>query len=145
MLTSKQLAKNGGLHLVPGKTAPTGNRVIHQDRAALAAEINEHFRPSNPEERFLIDTIVTNRSRLRLLRSVEADLWNHADPAAPSFTKVLRTLGQLLTLIHSCQDNYFRALQALEPPKAPVASSGKRPRKPKSQPPAIAPNPPEAA
>jgi hypothetical protein len=153
MLTPKQLAKTSRLYLVPGKTAPTENR-IHQDRSA---EFNEHFSPSNPEERSLIDTILTNRSRLHLLRSVEADLWNHAAPAEPSFVKVLRTLAQLETLIHSCQDNYVRALQALQsqetsqpqPSKDTSAAQwlrlGKVRNGSKSQTPVLTPNPPEAA
>jgi hypothetical protein len=49
-----------------------------EDLADLAAEYHEHHSPANPNDRFLVDTLIANEWRLRRLRRVEADLWEHA-------------------------------------------------------------------
>jgi len=60
---------------------------------------------SDPTKRILVDAVIANQSRLRLLRSVEADLSRYA-PASG-------TLIQLQQLIDACRHNYRRALQEL--------------------------------
>jgi hypothetical protein len=54
-----------------------------EDLAELATEYHELHSPANPEERFLVDTLVNNEWRLRRLRLVEAD------PGNPQSTPIL--------------------------------------------------------
>src|SRR5580700_5023183 len=99
MPTAKQTAanrmnsqKSTGPRTPEGKAASRFNALKHgifattqimfdesaEDLAELAAEYHEHHRPSNPEERFLVDTLVHDEWRLRRMRRVEADLWRTA-------------------------------------------------------------------
>lgn len=66
------------------------------------------MQPSDPMKRVLVGAVIANQSRLRILRSVEADLSQYA-PASG-------TLMQLQQLIDSCHCNYRRFLQELRRP-----------------------------
>jgi hypothetical protein len=46
-----------------------------EDLAELAAEYHDHHSPADPNQRFLVDTLVHNEWRLRRMRRVEAELW----------------------------------------------------------------------
>jgi hypothetical protein len=99
MPTAKQTAanrmnsqKSTGPRTPEGKAASRFNALKHgifattqimfdesaEDLAELAAEYHEHHNPADPEQRFLVDTLVSNEWRLRRLRRVEAELWQGA-------------------------------------------------------------------
>ena len=46
--------------------------------AQLAAEYNAEFHPTTPRQRDLVDTLVHNEWKIRRLRAIETDLWEHA-------------------------------------------------------------------
>ena len=84
--------KSTGPRTTQGKAASRYNALKHgifattqimfdekaEDLAELAAEYHEHHNPADPEQRFLVDTLVNNEWRLRRLRRVEAELWQSA-------------------------------------------------------------------
>ena len=99
MPTAKQTAANhtnsqqsAGPRTTTGKAESRYNAVKHgifattqimfdekaEDLAELAAEYHQHHNPTNPNQRFLVDTLINNEWRLRRLRRVEAELWEHA-------------------------------------------------------------------
>jgi hypothetical protein len=97
------------------------------DLAELAAEYHEHHSPANSKERFLVDTLVNNEWRLRRLRRVEAELWEHATnnfmaantevPACTSgdaFATDSATFERLQRVVNSCERAYHRALKELQ-------------------------------
>src|ERR1700691_4837836 len=102
MPTAKQTAanrmnsqKSTGPRTTEGKAASRYNALKHgiyattqimfdekaEDLAELAAEYPQHPPPADPDQRFLVDTLVNNEWRLRRLRRVEAELWEHATNA----------------------------------------------------------------
>ena len=97
------------------------------DLAELAAEYHQQHRPANSVERFLVDTLIHNEWRLRRLRRVEAELWDHAtnvflqeNPAidacssGDSFVTGALPFERLQRLVNSCERNYHRALNQLQ-------------------------------
>jgi hypothetical protein len=97
-----------------------------EDLADLAAEYHGQYSPANPKERFLVDTLVNNEWRLRRLRRVEAELWEHATntflaanseaPACSSgdaFASASPTFERLQRVVNSCERTYHRALKKL--------------------------------
>src|ERR1700684_879106 len=99
MPTAKQTAanrmnsqKSTGPRTTEGKAASRFNAVKHgifattqimfdekaEDLAELAAEYHEHHNPADPDQRFLVDTLIANEWRLRRLPRVEAELWDTA-------------------------------------------------------------------
>jgi hypothetical protein len=97
-----------------------------EDLAGLAAEYHEHHSPAEPGQRFLVDTLVNNEWRLRRLRRVEAELWEHATntflaanteaPACSSgdaFATASPTFERLQRVANSCERIYHRALKEL--------------------------------
>src|SRR5580698_1248312 len=99
MPTAKQAAasranaqKSTGPRTAQGKAASRFNALKHgiyaqhqimfdekaEDLAELAAEYHEQYSPTDANERFLVDTLVTNEWRLRRTRRVEADFWYRA-------------------------------------------------------------------
>jgi len=148
MPTAKQTAanrtnsqKSTGPGTTAGKAASSYNALKHgifattqimfdekaEDLAALAAEYHEHHHPADPEQRFLVDTLVNNEWRLRRLRRVEAELWDHATnaylaqnaeaPACTSgdaFATGAPTFERLQRIVNSCERIYHRAHKDLE-------------------------------
>jgi len=122
-----------------------------EDLAELAAEYHHQYSPANPKERFLVDTLIANEWRLRRMRRVEAELWEHATnafllkniqvPACSSgdaFATASEQFLRLQRVINSCERNYHRALQELEVARA----HGLRSQEPETSPaPAAAPTP----
>ena len=97
-----------------------------EDLAELAAEYHEHHSPADPGQRFLVDTLINNEWRLRRLRRVEAELWEHATnafmagnteaPACSSgdaFATAAPTFERLQRVVNSCERTYHRALKEL--------------------------------
>jgi hypothetical protein len=93
-----------------------------EDLAELAAEYHVQYSPANPKERFLVDTLVNSEWRLRRLRRVEAELWEHATnaflvnnteaPACSSgdaFATATPTFVHLQQVVNSCERTYHRA------------------------------------
>jgi len=94
--------------------------------AELAAELHEQYRPADATERFLVDTLVHNEWRLRRMRRVEADLWEHASdtflginmelPECSSgdcFATAAFAFERLQRIVNSCERSYHRALKEL--------------------------------
>jgi hypothetical protein len=97
------------------------------DLAELAAEYHELHNPADSAQRFLVDTLVHNEWRLRRLRRVEAELWDHATntflaenteaPACSSGDAFATASGEFLRLqrvVNFCEQNYHRALKELK-------------------------------
>ena len=98
-----------------------------EDLAELAAEYHEHHSPADPEQRFLVDTLVSNEWRLRRLRRVEAELWQSASnvfleknteaPACSSgdaFATAAPNFERLQRIVNACERAYHRALKQLK-------------------------------
>jgi hypothetical protein len=174
MPTAKQTSANRtnsqkptGPRTTAGKAAPRYNALKHgifattqimfdesaEELAELAAEYHEHHSPADSGQRFLVDTLVNNEWRLRRLRRVEAELWEHATnafladnadaPACSSgdaFATGAPTFERLQRVVNSCERIYHRALKEL----AVARAHGLRGSKPESEPapaPAAAPQP----
>ena len=152
MPTPKQTAanrmnsqKSTGPRTTEGQAATRFNAVKHgifattqimfdesaEDLAELAAEYHEHHNPADPEQRFLVDTLVNNEWRLRRLRRVEAELWqsasnvfleNNAEAAACSsgdaFATAAPTFDRLQRIVNACERAYHRALKELKVARA---------------------------
>jgi hypothetical protein len=157
MPTAKQTAanrmnsqKSTGPRTAEGKAASRYNAVKHgifattqimfdesaEDLAELAAEYHEHHNPADPEQRFLVDTLVSNEWRLRRLRRVEAELWGTAANAAPAssssgdaFATAAPTFERLQRVVNACERAYHRALKQLKVGQAfPPANPGPLPQ-----------------
>jgi hypothetical protein len=137
--------KSTGPRTTAGKAASRYNALKHgifattqimfdekaEDLAELAAEYHEHHSPADPEQRFLVDTLVNSEWRLRRLRRVEAELWGHATTAflennteAPAcssgdaFATAAPIFDRLQRVVNSCERTYHRALKELRVARA---------------------------
>jgi hypothetical protein len=94
------------------------------DLAGLADEYHQHHSPADPGQRFLVDTLINSEWRLRRLRRVEAELWehatntflaNHTEAAACSsgdaFATASPVFERLQRVVNSCERTYHRALK----------------------------------
>jgi hypothetical protein len=94
--------------------------------AELAAEYHQHHSPANPDERFLVDTLIHSEWRLRRMRRTEAELWEHATnaflaknmeaPACSSgdaFATASGEFERLQRIANSCDRTYHRSLKEL--------------------------------
>jgi hypothetical protein len=97
-----------------------------EDLAELAAELHGQYSPADPTQRFLVDTLIHNEWRLRRLRNVEADLWDHAAQSyledrpelqtagsGAAFTECAPAFERLQRIVNCCERNYHRALKEL--------------------------------
>jgi hypothetical protein len=97
------------------------------DLAELAAEYHQQYSPADPKERFLVDTLVANEWRLRRIRRVEAELWEHASnaflaenievpacSAGDAFATGSERFVRLQRIVNSCERAYHRALKELQ-------------------------------
>ena len=123
------------------------------DLAELAAEYHQQYSPAGPKERFLVDTLVHNEWRLRRMRRVEAELWEHATnaflaenievPACSSgdaFATGSEQFVRLQRIVNSCERAYHRALKELQAQAA--RAHGLRSSQPEPRPaPATTPQP----
>ena len=135
-----------------------------EDLAELDAEYREQHAPANPTERALVDTLIHNEWRLRRMRRVEADLWQHAantyliqnteQEACNSGEAFVSTAGpfeRLQRIVNACERNYHRALKELRVAQAqPLAQRTPQPQESKPGSPNLAslqqnPNPPAPA
>ena len=147
MATAKQIAasransqKSTGPRTTAGKAASRFNALKHgihaqsqimfsesaEDLAELAAEYHELHSPANPEERFLVDTLVNNEWRLRRLRCVEAELWRAASQlfvdthevqecrSGDAFTGSGPAFERLQRIVNSCERHYRNARKDLQ-------------------------------
>jgi len=132
--------KSTGPRTTQGKAASRYNALKHgihaqhqimfdesaEDLAELAAEYHEHHSAADPDQRFLVDTLIANEWRIRRLRRVEAELWEHATntfmaenteaPACSSgdaFATAAPTFERLQRVVNSCERTYHRALKEL--------------------------------
>jgi hypothetical protein len=92
---------------------------------ALAEQYRARFQPATPEQRLMIDTLVTADWRLRRYRKVEAQLWEFGIGDAGSALKENCPLGyvfyrrddtfiRLQRCIDSAERSCYRALEKLE-------------------------------
>jgi hypothetical protein len=97
------------------------------DLTDLAAEYHHQYSPADSTQRFLVDALIANEWRLRRLRRVEAELWEHATnifmaanleaPACSSgdaFATASPTFERLQRIENSCERAYHRALKELQ-------------------------------
>ena len=191
MATAKQSAasranaqKSTGPRTTAGKAACRYNALKHgihaqsqimfdetvEDLAELDAEVRDQYKPANPTERNLVDTLIHNEWRLRRMRVVEAALWDHAgniflaehtEPtcnSAHAFTAGASAFERLQRIVNSCERNYHRALKELQhqqvirlkaeqspqPQESTTTSESSAPFRQTPEAPApTAPNPPE--
>jgi len=173
MSTAKQIAANRrnaqkatGPRTTAGKSTSRFNALKHgifathqimfdetaEDLAELAAEYHEHHRPSNPEERFLVDTLVHNEWRLRRMRRVEADLWRTATilfevhnlvndlpidgpvTSGDAFHTDSSIFERLQRIVSSCERSYHRARKELAARAQCVRTEETEPAHPAAQP-----------
>jgi hypothetical protein len=105
--------------------------IAGEDPAGLAVLIKEYhdrWLPTTPEQRLLVDTLVTNDWLLRRLNRVESQLWEHRSPP-PDFAHPQVALAHALLFegvdfdrvqrrMNSAQRNFQSALRDLERLKA---------------------------
>ena len=120
---------------------------------ALTAEYFERWRPTTPEARALVDSLISNEWILRRLRRAEADLWNYRLLDLSSggsennhmLGKVTHYGGEIFTRLQrrldSVERNYHRALKELQRLQSDSAleetnpNSPERPFRPRPEPP----------
>ncbi len=163
--------KSTGPRSPAGKAASRFNALKHgidaraqcipgESRAALdelAAEYHERFAPSTPEQRCLVDTLISCEWDLRRYRAAGAQLWQVATrkgitsgralPLAEGFDFCEHTFMRLQRAIDAAHRNYHRALKSLqelrskEDDSAPAPAASAPPEPPPAQPPQLAPGP----
>jgi hypothetical protein len=102
--------------------------------ATLAAEYYDRYQPSTPEQRALVDTLISSDWLQRRLRIAESQMWEHAfermdrwesDTEAPlgeAFSSNSQAFSRLQRRIDSADRNFHRALKELSrlrPPASP--------------------------
>jgi len=102
--------------------------------ATLTAEYYDRYQPSTPEQRALVDTLISSDWLQRRLRLAESQLWEHAfermdrwdsetqAPLGEAFSSNSQAFSRLQRRIDSADRNYHRALKELrrlQPPAAP--------------------------
>jgi hypothetical protein len=105
--------------------------------ATLTAEYYDRYQPSTPEQRALVDTLISCDWLQRRLRLAESQLWEHAfermdrwdsETAAPlgeAFSSNSQAFSRLQRRIDSADRNYHRALKELrrlQPSPAPKSA-----------------------
>ncbi len=93
----------------------------------LTVEYHERFRPSTPDRRFLVDSLVNAEWQIRRLRKVEAQIWafemhrpSDMDKKFPLGLAFMRTRDVQIRLqrrIDAAERTYRRALEKLERPE----------------------------
>jgi hypothetical protein len=143
------------------------NALIHAgdlDSEKLAAEYRQRYNPSSFHEHFLVDSLARQGWRLRQLRAVEGNIWEHAanivlkeNPVAGvTSVAAFRALLRIQRVMESCQDHYYRTMKELhrlqarqtQPSKATskkLASFRQKAQTAPGMPPPTGPNPTEAA
>jgi hypothetical protein len=148
MATQKQIAanrrnsqKSTGPTTPEGKSVSRFNALKHgidaksqclpsenkESLETLAAEYHHLYAPATPQERALVDILISSEWELRRFRLAGAQLWQWADashsfpherekdlPMADGFQFCTTSFMRLQRVIDSTQRNYLRALKALE-------------------------------
>src|SRR5580704_1687349 len=124
---------------MPTAKQTAANRMNSQKSTGpRTAEYHEHYNAADPEQRFFVDTLVSNEWRLRRLRRVEAELWQSASnvflennaeaPACSSgdaFATASPTFERLQRVVNACERAYHRAFKQLKVEQAlPPANPG---------------------
>ena len=114
---------------------------------ALTAEYHERFRPTTPEARALVDSLIHNEWLLRRLRRAEAAIYHcdcksctkhytgksEAEIISSRITWELKKFDHLQRRINQTERNYHRALkalqelEALQPPPGPAQPEEPKP------------------
>jgi len=119
---------------------------------ALVAEYLQQFPPATPQERALIDMLVTAEWQLRRYRVVETQLWdyqmdsafqlNENCPLGHAFSRGDRAFTRLQRLLDSAQRAYLRTLKELQQSQTqrqPAVATGPQVAVPFPDPPAATP------
>jgi len=130
--------KSTGPRSVEGKAASSMNalksgidaksQIIRGERAVnletLKAEYHDRFRPTTPEQRMLVDTLIDAEWLLRRFRIVEAQLWEEGSRAVfkpndeitlgQSYCQNSNQFARLQRRIDTAHRNYRLALQELQ-------------------------------
>ncbi|MBZ5725991.1 MAG: hypothetical protein LAP87_13450 [Acidobacteriia bacterium] len=126
-------------HIIPGEDPDA--------LTTLNAEYHQRFQPANPDERALVDLLVSTEWQLRRFRTVEAHLWtakiqdtyklDEDAPLGTVFASSSNTFVRLQRLIDSAQRSYLRTLKELRHAQELSAQAP-----PDPDPPALSPPPP---
>ena len=120
------------------------------DLAALTEEYYQRFHPAAPEQRCLVDALISSEWQMRRLRHVETDLWGYliglfhddSEPEPHLTGHILdsraEVFARLQRRIDSAQRNYLRALKDL---RSLLADAEPEPDHPASARPEPAPPP----
>ena len=92
----------------------------------LTAEYHSRYHPTTPEQRALVDTLISSEWLLRRLRQAEAQIWNNGlqfleeseyqdkrHPIGDTFASRQETMARLQRRIDSTDRAFHRALRAL--------------------------------
>ena len=95
--------------------------------ATLTREYDNRFRPTTPEQRDLVDTLISTTWLMRRLRRAETQLWNHhiawiedrdcfdlENPLSESFRLMSETSHHLQRRLDSLDRAFHRALRELD-------------------------------
>src|SRR5271157_5072786 len=106
------------------------------DLEALAAEYHDRFAPADPEQRCLVDALISDEWLLRRFRAIEAQLLSREirtvykpdeeSPLGQAYERCDRSLERLQRRVNTTRRNYRQTLELLnklqaEPP-APAAN-----------------------
>src|SRR5690242_8905852 len=118
---------DAGSHIIPGEDPAA--------LEALAAQFHDHYRPADPVQLSLVDTLVSAEWLQRRLRRIEAQLWNyqidcldknltreefldaqiqHRSPLGHAFQDALDPFSRLHRRIDSTNRMFLRTLKALQ-------------------------------
>lgn len=113
---------------------------MHEDLEALAVQYQDHMRPADPVERYLVDTLIYSDWCRRRLMRVQAGVFGATvtDHAGPGTLAVIfkqqsameRAYLRALTELRRRQNERNQPEPAPEPKPIHVAPSGKSPSKP---------------
>lgn len=104
---------------------------------ALKTEYHDRFRPTTPEQRMLVDTLIDAEWLLRRFRVCEAQLWDHGaqfpyrqpdeTAAGQAFRTSLAFFDRLQSRIDAAHRNYRNALKELQRLQAEQAEEDRTP------------------
>ena len=112
------------------------------DLAELTADYHERFRPANPEQRMLVDSLVSDEFLLRRFRRIEGELLTEAArqitgdfyTIGEAYEMKSDTLDQLQRRVNATRKSYLKSLEALNKLRAqPETASDPKSESPENQ------------
>ena len=121
-----------------------------QDLETLAAEYHQRYRPTTPEVRCLVDSLVSDEWLLRRFRTIEAQLMDRAirstsypeqhTPLGQAYARAENQLERLQRRINATRRNYLQALKMLQALETQKEDVGDAPASPEPEPDRIPPS-----